>query len=54
MFGDRRSVPLWSGYSIGYHIVQSYLELNPETTIGQLTGMDAWEIFEGSGYSGDS
>jgi uncharacterized protein YjaZ len=54
MFGDRRSVPLWSGYSIGYHIVQSYLELNPETTIGQLTGMDAWEIFEASGYSGDS
>jgi uncharacterized protein YjaZ len=54
MFGDGRSVPLWSGYTIGYHIVQSYLEWNPETTIDQWTGMDALEILEGSGYSGDS
>jgi uncharacterized protein YjaZ len=53
MFGDGRSVPLWSGYTIGFHIVQSYLRQSPETTLSEWTAMDAWEILEQSGYSGE-
>ena len=30
MFGDGMDYPHWSGYTIGYHIVQNYLEKNPE------------------------
>jgi uncharacterized protein YjaZ len=53
MFGDRRSIPTWTGYTIGFHIIQSYLKHNPETTIDDWTAMDAWEILEQSGYSGE-
>jgi uncharacterized protein YjaZ len=53
IFGDGRSVPLWSGYTIGFHIVQSFLQQNPETTIDEWTGMDANEILTQSGYTGE-
>jgi uncharacterized protein YjaZ len=53
MFGDRRSIPLWTGYTIGFHIIQSYLKHNPETTIDDWTAMDARKILEQSGYSGE-
>jgi uncharacterized protein YjaZ len=53
MYGDERSIPRWIGYTIGNHIVQSYLRQNPETTLDDWTAMDAWEIHEQSRYSGE-
>lgn len=54
MFGDGRSIPYWSGYTIGFRIVQSYLQNNPGITIADWTTTDAWEILEQSGYSGEN
>ena len=51
MFGDRSdSIPIWTGYTIGFHIVQQFLENHPEMSIEEWTGMNAREIFEASGY----
>lgn len=51
MFGNRsKSIPTWTGYTIGFHIVQKFIELHPEVSIEEWTGMDAKELFEASGY----
>lgn len=53
MFGGGRSVPLWSGYTIGFHIVQSFLQQTPEATIDEWTAMDANDVLAQSGYKGE-
>jgi len=51
MFGSRsESIPTWSGYTIGFHIVQKFIENHPEAVIEDWTAMDAKEIYEASGY----
>jgi uncharacterized protein YjaZ len=50
MFGDGKDYPHWSGYTIGYHIVQKYLEKNPEVDVATWTNMNSRDILEKSGY----
>ena len=50
MFGDRVRIPQWTGYTIGYRIVQAYLEMHPELSIQEWTAIDAEEILRDSGY----
>lgn len=50
MFGGVKDYPHWSGYTIGYHIVQNYLEKNPEVDVATWTNMSSSDILEKSGY----
>ena len=50
LFGDNDRIPLWTGYTIGYHIVKRYLESVPGTQPASLVGLPAKTIFEASGY----
>ena len=50
--GDGDRVPQWTGYSIGYRIVRSYLERNNTVRPATLVGMQASAIFNDSGYAG--
>jgi uncharacterized protein YjaZ len=43
-------VPRWTGYTIGFHIVQSYLQKHPEVTVDEWTRMDAHDLLDQSGY----
>jgi uncharacterized protein YjaZ len=55
MFGGlvgSNHVPLWTGYTIGFHIVQSYLHEHPDVTIAEWTMMDAHDLLDQSGYAG--
>jgi uncharacterized protein YjaZ len=45
------TIPHWTGYTIGYHIVRAYLAAHPDTSAAELTLVDAGEIFKGSNYS---
>lgn len=49
MFGDG-IIPLWTGYGIGYQIVQAYLANHPDETVEDWTALDAHELLEKSGY----
>lgn len=51
MFGDDEIFPHWSGYTIGYRIVQNYLYKNPKVTFQTLISMDSLTILKESGYS---
>ena len=50
MFGDGDSVPFQAGYTIGFEIVQGYLEAHPDAEPAEWSRIDAREILEGSGY----
>ena len=52
MFGGGRSVLRWSGYTIGFHIVQAFLRRHPEASVDKWTTMDAHDIYSESGYDG--
>ena len=52
MIGDGEDVPLWTGYAIGFHIVQAYLRAHPEVSIEEWTAMDPEVILTESGYDG--
>ena len=49
--GDGDRIPLWTGYSVGNRIVQSYLEHHPGTRPSNLVGMQASTIFAGSTFA---
>jgi len=52
-FGDQeKEVPPFTGYTIGYHIVQKYLNLHPGESVADWTLKDPQVIFGESGYSG--
>ena len=50
MSGGRGGIPQWTGYTIGFHIVRSYLRTHPGTTAAEITLMDADELIANSGY----
>lgn len=50
MVGEDKDTPTWTGYTIGYHIVQSYLRHHPEADIQTWTALPAVELLEQSGY----
>ena len=51
--GDGDRIPQWTGYTLGYRIVRSYLQRHAMARPASLVGMQAWAIFMDSGY-GDS
>jgi len=51
MFGDSQ-IPWWTGYTIGFHIVQKYLQGHPNASIEEWTEMNEHELLEQSGYAG--
>ena len=50
MFGSER-YPTWTGYTIGFNIVQAFLEKHPDMTVEAWTELDAQELLERSGYA---
>ena len=50
--GDSLAIPTWTGHTIGYHIVQAYLDAHPEATIDDWTMLDAATLLADSGYTG--
>lgn len=42
--GYGEPLPRWAGYSIGYHLVKTYLAVNPHTRPSQMTGTPAAEV----------
>ena len=50
MFGGVNGFPHWSGYTIGYNIVQDFLKNNPEISFEELTDMEPNEILDRSNY----
>ena len=51
LFGDNDRIPPWTGYTVGYRIVEGYLRENPDAQPANLVGQPASAIFEGSGYA---
>lgn len=52
MVGGDEDTPTWTGYTIGYHIVQSYLDSHPEVDIDTWTALPPQELVQESGYQG--
>ncbi|MBK5565766.1 DUF2268 domain-containing putative Zn-dependent protease [Ensifer sp. 2YAB10] len=40
-FGCDRALPRWAGYTIGYHLVKTYLAANPDACSSQMTATPA-------------
>jgi len=49
--GGGYQVPRWTGYTIGFHIVQSYLQGHPDVGVDEWTAMDAHDLLAESGYN---
>lgn len=50
LYGYYDEFPLWSGYTIGYNIVQEFLKNNINISIEQWTNLSAKEILSKSNY----
>ena len=48
--GAKGGLPRWSGYKLGYAIVEAYLHAHPSTTAADLALTPARTIFEQSGF----
>ena len=53
LFGTRDDVPRFAGYTIGFHIVQAFLQRNPEAPVASWTRLGSREMLTRSGYSGE-
>ena len=51
MFGGGQT-PQWTGYTIGYHIVQAYIDRHPDVSVAEWTALDPHNLLEESGYDG--
>jgi uncharacterized protein YjaZ len=51
MFGGAEGTPRWSGYTVGFAIVQSYLSAHPTLSVERWTELDAAEIVRNSPYA---
>lgn len=47
---DSKNIPKRASYMIGYKIMQSYLEQNPNTEMEEWTALDSKEIVQKSEY----
>lgn len=48
MFGDEDlDIPHWAGYSLGFHLVQSYVQAHPELNIETLTTLPPNDFLKG-------
>lgn len=53
-FGDpQQGIPAFTGYTIGYHIVQQYLKTHPHESVTGWTTMDPAALLAASGYPPD-
>ena len=52
MFGGT-DVPRWTGYTIGFHIVQTYLKKHPNVSIDEWTALDAHDLLAESDYNAE-
>lgn len=52
LVGGDQNTPTWTGYTIGFHIVQSYLDAHPQADIETWTTLPPHELLEQSGYRG--
>jgi uncharacterized protein YjaZ len=52
IFGDGESIPEWTGYTIGSHIVQKYIQTHPDSSVEEWIRLDAHELLKESGYTG--
>ena len=50
MFGSDR-FPVWTGYTIGFNMVQAFLEEHPDVSVETWTDVDAQELLQLSGYA---
>ncbi len=50
--GGAFNFPAYTGYTIGFHIVQGYLARHPGVSFPALAGMSTDTVFAGSGYNG--
>ena len=50
MFGGAESLPRWSGYTIGFRLVQAFLQAHPAMSIEEWTALDAAELLRQSPY----
>jgi len=53
LFGSEGEAPLWSGYTIGFRIAQSYIAQNPGESVEQWSILDAGTFLRNSGYGVD-
>jgi len=51
LFGDNDRVPQWAGYTLGYRMVMSYLERQPDSTLAQTALLPGSAILAGSRYA---
>lgn len=54
LFGDNDRVPQWTGYTLGYRMVMSYLESQPASTPAQVALLPGSTILAGSRYAADA
>jgi uncharacterized protein YjaZ len=52
LFGDGDKIPTWTGYTIGFHIVQKYIHSHPNASPAEWTTLDADKLLAESGYTG--
>ncbi|MBM3935381.1 MAG: hypothetical protein FJ319_14000 [SAR202 cluster bacterium] len=51
LFGDNDRIPPWTGYTLGYRMVQKYLQAYPETALGYLVTLPADQVYASGGYA---
>ncbi len=50
LYGNpREEIPIWTGYTIGYTVMQAFLEHHPDMPVEEWMALDAEEILAGSG-----
>ena len=47
------ATPRWILYTIGFHVVQRYLERHPDRGVRRWTAMEVHDLLEESGYAGE-
>jgi uncharacterized protein YjaZ len=52
LFGDGNQIPQWTGYTIGFRIVQKYIQSHPQSNPVEWTKLGADQLLAESGYSG--
>jgi uncharacterized protein YjaZ len=52
MVGGDEETPTWTGYTIGFHIVQSYLQSHPQVDIETWTALPPQDLVQESSYQG--
>jgi uncharacterized protein YjaZ len=51
LFGDNDRIPMWTGYTLGHHIVEGYLRRHPGARPAGLVGVSGKVIFEEAGLT---